>query len=84
MKTTNKTLYIIDGNALLHRAWHAVPPLATKDGLIVNAVYGFTTVVEKIRLSFKPDYLGFAWDLPEKTFRHEAVESYKTTRVKRT
>ncbi|MEK7452414.1 MAG: DNA polymerase, partial [Patescibacteria group bacterium] len=83
MKTTNKTLYIIDGNALLHRAWHAVPPLATKDGLIVNAVYGFTNVVEKIRLSFKPDYLCVAWDLPEKTFRHEAVESYKATRVKK-
>lgn len=43
-----KTLYILDGNALLHRAWHAVPPLTTQEGLIVNAVYGFTNVVEKI------------------------------------
>lgn len=83
MNTFRKTLYILDGNALLHRAWHAVPPLATKDGLIVNAVYGFTNVVEKIRLSFKPDYLCVAWDLPGKTFRHEAVESYKATRAKK-
>ncbi|OGL99716.1 DNA polymerase I [Candidatus Uhrbacteria bacterium RIFOXYB2_FULL_45_11] len=83
MKTSCKTLYILDGNALLHRAWHAVPPLATKDGLIVNAVYGFTNVVEKIRYSFKPDYLCVAWDLPGKTFRHEAVESYKATRAKK-
>ena len=83
MKTSRKTLYILDGNALLHRAWHAVPPLATKDGLIVNAVYGFTNVVEKIRYSFKPDYLCVAWDLPGKTFRHEAVESYKATRAKK-
>ncbi len=83
MKSQKKTLYILDGNALLHRAWHAVPPLATKDGLIVNAVYGFTNVVEKIRYSFKPDYLCVAWDLPGKTFRHESVESYKATRVKK-
>ena len=83
MKTSRKTLYILDGNALLHRAWHAVPPLATKDGLIVNAVYGFTNVVEKIRYSFKPDYFCVAWDLPGKTFRHYAVESYKATRVKK-
>lgn len=83
MKTSQKTLYILDGNALLHRAWHAVPPLATKEGLIVNAVYGFTNVVEKIRYSFKPDYLCVAWDLPGKTFRHEAVESYKATRAKK-
>ncbi len=83
MKSSNKTLYILDGNALLHRAWHAIPPLATQEGLIVNAVYGFTNVVEKIRYSFKPDYLCVAWDLPGKTFRHEAVESYKATRAKK-
>lgn len=83
MKSPNKTFYVLDGNALLHRAWHAVPPLATKDGLIVNAVYGFTNVVEKIRYGFKPDYLCVAWDLPGKTFRHEAVESYKATREKK-
>lgn len=83
MKSTQKTLYILDGNALLHRAWHAVPPLATKEGLIVNAVYGFTNVLEKIRLNFKSDYLCVAWDLPGKTFRHEATELYKATRVKK-
>ncbi|MCX6714310.1 MAG: DNA polymerase I [Candidatus Uhrbacteria bacterium] len=83
MKTSRKTLYVLDGNALLHRAWHAIPPLATKDGLIVNAVYGFTNVVEKIRLTFKPDYLCVAWDLPGKTFRHKAVDSYKATREKK-
>ena len=83
MNSSLKTLYILDGNALLHRAWHAIPPLATKEGLIVNAVYGFTNVVEKIRHDFKPDYLCVAWDLPGKTFRHEAVESYKATRTKK-
>lgn len=83
MKPNRKTLFLLDGNALLHRAWHAVPPLATKEGLIVNAVYGFTNVLEKIRSQFKPDYLCVAWDLPGKTFRHEATELYKATRVKK-
>ncbi len=83
MNMSRKTLYILDGNALLHRAWHAIPPLATQEGLIVNAVYGFTNVMEKIRHDFKPDYLCVAWDLPGKTFRHDAVESYKATRAKK-
>ena len=83
MKSSNKTLYVLDGNALLHRAWHAVPPLTTKEGLVVNAAYGFTNVIEKIRSQFKPDYLCVAWDLPGKTFRHESTESYKATREKK-
>ena len=83
MKTSRKTLYVIDGNALLHRAWHAIPPLTTNEGLVVNAVYGFANVVEKLRSQFKPDYLCVAWDLPGKTFRHEAAESYKATREKK-
>ena len=83
MKSSNKTLYVLDGNALLHRAWHAIPPLTTKEGLVVNAAYGFTNVIEKIRTQFKPDYLCVAWDLPGKTFRHESTESYKATREKK-
>ena len=42
MKTNNKQRFvIIDGNAIIHRAYHALPPMTTKDGTIVNAVYGF-------------------------------------------
>lgn len=74
---------ILDGNALLHRAWHAIPPLTTKDGLVVNAVYGFAMVIEKMREQFKPDFMAVAWDLPGKTFRHEKYEAYKATRVKK-
>ncbi len=74
---------IIDGNALLHRAWHAIPPLTKSDGVIVNAVYGFVNVIEKVRKEYAPDYFAVAWDLPGKTFRHELMESYKGTRVKK-
>jgi DNA polymerase I len=78
-----KTFLILDGNSLLHRAWHAIPPLTTKDGRVVNAAYGFTMVIEKIRDEFKPDYLAVAWDLPGGTFRHEAYAEYKGTREKK-
>lgn len=74
---------IIDGNALLHRAWHAIPPLTKSDGVIVNAVYGFVNVIEKVRKEYAPDYFAVAWDLPGKTFRHELMESYKGTREKK-
>ncbi len=77
------TFIILDGNALLHRAWHAIPPLTTKDGLVVNAVYGFAMVIEKMRELYKPDYMAVAWDLPGKTFRHEKFAAYKATREKK-
>lgn len=78
-----KTFLILDGNALLHRAWHAIPPLTTKDGRVVNAVYGFTMVVEKMLEKFKPDFMAVAWDLAGGTFRHAEYAQYKATREKK-
>jgi DNA polymerase-1 len=78
-----KTFVILDGNALLHRAWHAIPPLSTADGRVVNAVYGFAMVIEKMRTDLKPDFMAVAWDLPGGTFRHEEYEPYKATRVQK-
>ncbi len=74
---------VLDGNALLHRAWHSIPPLTTSDGTVVNAVYGFTNIIEKILTDYKPDSMVVAWDLPGKTFRHEAYADYKGTRKKK-
>ncbi|MDA0208059.1 MAG: DNA polymerase I [bacterium] len=74
---------IIDANALLHRAWHAIPPLTTADGRVVNAAYGFITTVEKMREKFSPKYMAAVWDLPGGTFRHEAYKDYKGTREKK-
>ncbi len=78
-----KTFVILDGNALLHRAWHAIPPLSTADGRVVNAVYGFAMVIEKMRADLKPDFMAVAWDLPGGTFRHEEYEPYKAKREKK-
>ncbi|MEI6511355.1 MAG: DNA polymerase I [Candidatus Uhrbacteria bacterium] len=77
---TNRTLVLLDGNALLHRAWHAIPPLTTKDGRVVNAAYGFAMALDTILKQWKPDYMAVAWDLPGKTFRHEKFEAYKAQR----
>lgn len=78
-----QTFLVLDGNALLHRAWHAIPPLTTRDGRVVNAAYGFTNVVEKMLNIYKPAYMAVAWDLPGATFRHDAYEPYKAQREKK-
>ena len=77
-----KRLILIDSHALIHRAYHALPPLTTKSGELVNAVYGFTSILIKTISGFKPDYIVAAFDTPEATFRHEEYKEYKATRVK--
>ncbi len=73
---------IIDGNAILHRAWHSLPPtMTTQDGIPVNAVYGFLTTFFKALQEFKPKYAAVTFDRKEKTFRHEEYKEYKATRI---
>jgi len=83
MTTKNRPkLMIIDGHALIHRSFHALPTtLTTKDGLIVNAVYGFTSFLLKAFLEFKPEYVALTLDRKAKTFRHEEYKEYKGTRT---
>ena len=76
-----KKLILIDSHALIHRAYHALPPMAAKTGELVNAVYGFTSIFIKTVSDFKPDYIVAAFDAPEPTFRHEEYEGYKATRA---
>jgi DNA polymerase-1 len=82
MTKESKKLVLIDGNALIHRAYHALPPLTTKTGELVNAVYGFTSVLLKVINDLKPDYILASFDLAAPTFRHEEYKEYKATRVK--
>ena len=77
-----KKFVIVDGNAIIHRAYHAIPPLTRKDGQIVNAVYGFTSMLLKVWTQLRPEYLAVTFDMAGKTFRHEKYEKYKATRVK--
>ena len=75
-------LAIIDGNAIIHRAYHAIPPLTTKDGVQVNAVYGFVSMLLKVLNDLKPEYIAVTFDMPGSTFRHDQYAKYKATRVK--
>ncbi|MDD4412234.1 MAG: DNA polymerase I [Patescibacteria group bacterium] len=82
-KIKKDKLIVIDGNALIHRSFHALPPtLRTRDGEQVNAVYGFTSFLLKALKDFKPTYVILTLDRKAKTFRHEAYAEYKATRVK--
>lgn len=74
---------IIDGNALIHRSYHAVPKtLRAPDGRLTNAAFGFTGILLGILEQEKPDYLAVAWDMKGPTFRDELFTDYKATRAK--
>ncbi len=77
-----KKIVVFDGHALVHRGFHAIPHLTTKDGTPTNAVYGFTMMMLLALREIKPDYAIVAWDAPGKTFRHDQFTNYKATRVK--
>ncbi len=78
-----KKFVVIDGNAIVHRSFHAVPKtLAAPDGTLTNAVYGFASILFGILENEKPDFLGVAWDMKGPTFRHLEFKEYKGTRAK--
>lgn len=77
-----KKFVIIDGNAIIHRAYHAIPPLTSKDGKLVNAVYGFTSMLLKVLADLKPDYIAVSFDVSGPTFRDDLYTEYKAKRVK--
>ena len=80
MEKKKKRLLIIDGHAVLHRAYHALPPLTTKKGELINAVYGFLLVFLRALRELRPDYIVATFDSPGPTFRHEKYKAYKATR----
>jgi len=77
-----KKLILIDGNAIVHRSFHALPPLTNRKGEMTNAVYGFSSVLIKVINELKPDYVAAAFDLAAPTFRHIEYDQYKAKRVK--
>lgn len=77
-----KRLVLIDGNSLIHRAYHALPPLNAPDGTPVNAVYGFTSMLLRVLQELKPEYIALTFDLPGPTFRHAQYVAYKANRPK--
>lgn len=78
--TAKKRLIIIDSNSLIHRAYHALPPLTTKRGELVSAIYGFLLVFFKAIREFQPDFIVACFDFPAPTFRHKKFKEYKAKR----
>jgi DNA polymerase-1 len=77
-----KKLMIIDGSSLVHRAFYALPLLTTKGGVFTNGVYGFLTMLYRIREQEQPDYICVAFDRRGPTIRHKEYSEYKGTRDK--
>lgn len=75
-------ILLVDGNALVHRAFHAIPPLTAPNGEIVNAVYGFFSIFLAAISEIKPHYGAVAFDERGKTFRDDLYAEYKAKRVK--
>jgi DNA polymerase I len=73
-------IYLVDGSAQFHRAYHAIRGLATSRGLPTNATYGFTTMLRKLLEDEKPERIGILFDPPGRTFRHEEYQDYKANR----
>jgi len=81
MSTKHKRLFIIDGTALVYRAFHAIPAtFQTSNGLHTNAVYGFTQSIAKILKDYSPEYIVVCFDVRGPTFRHLKFDGYKADR----
>lgn len=74
-------LVLVDGHALFHRAFHAMPPLTTSKGELVNAVFGFTSMLLRVLGDIKPEYAVVAFDTKAPTFRHTEYTAYKAHRI---
>ncbi|HNW71409.1 MAG TPA: DNA polymerase [Candidatus Paceibacterota bacterium] len=81
-KNGKKTLVLLDSHAIIHRAYHALPEFLSSKGEPTGALYGLSSMLMKIISDLKPDYIVACYDLPQKTFRHEAYEAYKAGRAK--
>lgn len=75
-----KRIVLLDTHALIHRAYHALPDFRASDGTPTGALYGLSNMIASIIRDLKPDYIFACYDLPGKTFRHEAYTEYKGTR----
>jgi DNA polymerase I len=79
----NKPRYmLVDGNALIHRGYHAMPNLSTKTGEPTGAVYGFSLILLRAIADIKPTHIAVTFDLAAPTFRHIQYAEYKAQRVK--
>jgi len=77
---TEKTVYLIDGTAYIHRAYHAIRGLSNSKGLPTNAIFGFTRILIKLMQDRDPHYAAMFFDAKGPTFRHDFYKEYKANR----
>jgi len=73
-------LLLIDGNAIVHRAYHALPPLTSPDGTVVNALYGFLSMFFTVITNLKPEYVIVSFDISKPTHRQALYAGYQSGR----
>ncbi len=81
MAEQRKRLVVLDTHAILHRAYHALPDFSSSKGEPTGALYGLISMLMKIIVDLKPEYIVAAFDLPGGTFRHDAFKEYKANRM---
>src|SRR3989338_5085363 len=77
-----KNTLLIDGSAIVHRAYHALPPFTSLDGTPTNALHGFITMFLSMINMFHPSYLAVCLDTPKPTFRKKILPTYQAQRPK--
>jgi DNA polymerase-1 len=74
------TLFLIDGNSYIYRAFYAIKGLSTSGGFPTNAIFGFTNMILKVLREKSPDYFAVVFDSSTPTERHKTYEAYKAHR----
>ena len=77
-----KRIVLLDTHAIIHRAYHALPDFTGPSGEPTGALYGLVSMLLKIIIDLKPDYIAACYDLAGPTIRHAAYDGYKGTRAK--
>lgn len=83
MKQKKKDIFLlVDGSAIIHRAYHAMPQFTSSDGVPTGAVMGFFSMLLKLMQNVEPHYIAVCFDLGKPTFRQELYVEYHANRPK--
>ena len=77
----NKTIFLVDGQAYIYRAFYAVRDLQTSQGVPTNAIFGFVNMLQRLLQEHAPEYLAVVFDAKGKNFRHDLYKDYKANRL---
>lgn len=77
----NKTIFLVDGQAYIYRAFYAVRDLQTSQGVPTNAIFGFVNMLQRLLQEHDPEYLAVVFDAKGKNFRHDLYKEYKANRL---